>query len=389
MKKFLQKVFRKISQIIGKCFIIFPVKKNRVYFVCNFGEKYSCNPRAIFECLYQNHKDKCDIVFIANNAEIKDMLPKDVKTAKYGSLKELYYYHTSKVIINNCRFPSEYHKKKCQYYIQAWHGSTIPYKMIEKDVEDMLSARYIKMAKRDSKYIDMIVTGSTACQEIFDNCFYCDKKAVVTGTPRTDELIHKDENKIEKIKERLNINKDDFIVLYAPTFRNNRDIKDSFLNNERVKEAFKQTTNKNVKLLYRFHPNIADKVRTIKFEDDIINVTDYFDIQDLIMIADVMITDFSSCAFDMMFAGKQSLIFTNDAKQYAEQERGLYISLSQLPFMVADNEEDLIKNCKNLKKYQPIYEKKVNKFISDMGCKEDGNASKRLCEIIMEQIQKK
>lgn len=389
MKKFIKRVLRKVKKIFCNIFMIFPIKNKRIYFISNFGEKYACNPRAIFEYLYKNHKNECEFVYIANNETIKALLPKDVKTAQLGSIKERFYYHTSKVIVNNFRFPLEYKKRKKQFYVQTWHGSTIPYKMIEKDVEESLNPSYVEMAKHDSKYIDVVPMGSTACKEIFDRCFYCDQKAVVTGTPRTDRLINKTKKEVLAVKRQLNINLDEYIVLYAPTFRNNQDIKQSFLNNELIKNAFEKVTGKKVTILYRFHPNIADEARQYNFENYVRNVTDYFDIQDLIMISNVMITDFSSCAFDMMFAGGQALIYTNNAKQYAEEERGLYISLNQLPFMVADSEEELIKNIYNLNSYSKDYENKVKEFISSMGAKEDGNASKRLGEMIMAKIDKK
>ena len=381
--KLIKKVYGKIRKIFCNIFKLFPIKKNRVYFISNQGEKYSCNPRAIFEYMYEHYKDKFEFVYIANNKEIQSLLPKDIKTAKFRSIKERYYYHTSKVIVSNFRFSQEYTKRKKQYYIQTWHGSTIPYKMIEKDVEDNLTAKYVKMAKHDSKYIDMILVGSTACQKIFDRCFYCDHKTVVSGTPRTDKLINKNKDEIERIKKTLNISADDYVVLYAPTFRNNQSIKKSFLNNEKIKNALKKSTGKNVTILYRFHPNIAQEAQKYYFEDYVKNVTDYYDIQDLIMIADIMITDFSSCAFDMMFAGKQALIYTNNAKQYAEQERGLYISLDELPFLVADTEDELIKNIYDSTNYVNEYEIKSKKFIDSMGCNEDGKASKRVAEYII------
>lgn len=385
--KLIKKVFNKIKKVFCNIFKIFPIKKNRIYFISNQGEKYSCNPRAIFEYMYENYKGKYEFVYIANNNEIQSLLPKDIKTAKFRSVRERYYYHTSKVIISNFRFSPEYSKRKGQYYIQTWHGSTIPYKMIEKDVEDCLTPKYVKMAKHDSKYIDMILMGSTACQEIFDRCFYCDHKTVVSGTPRTDMLINKNKEDIKKIKKRLNISLDDYVVLYAPTFRNNQNIKESFLDNEKIKNAFKKSTGKNITILYRFHPNIALEAQKYNFEDYVKNVTDYFDIQDLILIADTMITDFSSCAFDMMFSGKQTLIYTNNAKKYAEQERGLYISLDKLPFMVADTEDDLVENIYKLSEYANEYEKKSKEFIKSMGCKEDGKASKRVADYIVSQVR--
>ncbi|MBQ8430744.1 MAG: CDP-glycerol glycerophosphotransferase family protein [Clostridia bacterium] len=63
------------------------------------------------------------------------------------------------MIVNNFRFAKKYKKRKKQFYIQTWHGSTIAYKMIEKDVEDSLSKNYVEKAKHDSKFIDFLLAG--------------------------------------------------------------------------------------------------------------------------------------------------------------------------------------------------------------------------------------
>lgn len=387
MKNIFKKIRNRLVACVGLFFRLLPIKKNRIYFMSNDGNKYACNPRAIFEYCYKNHKNEFDFVYIVNNDELKSLLPKGIKTAKKNSLKEYYYYYTSKVLVNNFRFATKYKKRKNQYYIQTWHGSTIPYKKIEKDVEEVLSPSYVKKAKYDSKKIDCLIMGSTSCQKIFDNCFYCDNKTVVTGTPRTDKLINVDEELKKSTYKNLGLNENDYLVLYAPTFRDNLPIEACFLDNNKLAEAFKSVTDKNVKILYRFHPNLAEKVRNIKLPENSINTTDYFDIQDLIMIADMLITDFSSCAFDMMFAGKQSLIYANNVQEYIDDERGLYISLKELPFMLASTEDELCVNVKNLNKYEQEYQAKVKEFSIKMGSAENGNACEQIYNIIKEKTR--
>ena len=77
------------------------VGQKRIYLISNDGEKYSCNPRAIFEYLYKNHKDEFDFVYIVNNNHLKSLLPRDVKTAKQGTLKEMIGYLKETNIINS------------------------------------------------------------------------------------------------------------------------------------------------------------------------------------------------------------------------------------------------------------------------------------------------
>lgn len=386
MKKVLKKIYLKAMSILGLMFRIFPIKKRRIYFISNDGEKYACNSRALFEYLYKNHRREFDFVYIVNNSDLKNLLPKGVKTAKFGSIKDYYYYYTSKILINNFRFAKKYKKRKNQFYIQLWHGSTIAYKMIEKDAENTLSKSYIERAKYDSKNIDCLICGSTSCKKVLDNCFYCNNKTVVTGMPRTDRLINEDEEIKLQTYKNLSLNKHDYVVLYAPTFRDNQPIEDSFLDNNKILKSFKSITNKNVKILYRFHPNIANKVRQLKFPENCINVTDYFDIQDLIMIADIMITDFSSCAFDMMLAKKPVLIFSSKTENYLNHERGLYIAPKELPFPISNTQDELCCHIEQLNEYDKLCREKLNDFSMKMGIKELGNACEQIYQIIQYNI---
>ncbi|MBQ8430743.1 MAG: CDP-glycerol glycerophosphotransferase family protein [Clostridia bacterium] len=224
---------------------------------------------------------------------------------------------------------------------------------------------------------------------MLDKCFYCDNKTIVTGTPRTDKLIIKDEELKKQTYKNLGLSENDYLVLYAPTFRNNQPIEACFLDNDSVINSFSKVTNKNVKILYRFHPNIANKVKNIKLPANSINVTDYFDIQDLIMVSDVMITDFSSCAFDMMLANKPTLIFSSNTKQYLDNERGLYFSTKNLPFPIAYDEKELYNNIAQLPNYHELYNKKIIDFSNNMGIKEKGNASEQIYNLISEIKNKK
>jgi len=387
MKKIIKKIYSVAIAVLGLVCRILPIRKKRIYFVSNDGEKYSCNTRALFEYLYKYHKQEFDFVYIVNNEELKSLLPSGVKTAKIGTFKDFYYYYTSKVLINNFRFSRKYKKRKKQFYIQVWHGSTIAYKMLEKDAESTLSKNYIRKAKHDSKHINCLISGSDSCKKVLDNCFYCGNKTVVTGMPRIDRLINEDKDIKTKTYNNLGLSQDDYIVLYAPTFRDNQPIESSFLNNEEVIKAFSTVTNKNIKILYRYHPNIAKKVRKMIMPKNCINVTDYFDIQDLIMIADVMITDFSSCAFDMMLAKKPVLIYSANTEQYLNNERGLYFSPKELPFPISMNEEELWKSIGELNSYKERHEEKTNEFFNKMGIKEQGNACEQIYNIIKESIQ--
>jgi len=372
-EKFINKKHRNwVGTIMMAIFRIFPIKKNRIYFSTRFGSSFSCNPRAMFEYIYKNHKNEFDFYYCLNKPD--ENLPKDVKRGKYLSFKDTYYFCTAKYIITNVRTCMIFAKRRKQVYIQTWHG--IPLKMIERDEKGIKRAN-LWNSVLDSNVIDILPVGSKQSQDILDRCFMCDHKTMLTGSPRNDQLILQDKTKIEDIKKKIGIG-DEYVVLYAPTFRRNQKVEESVFDNAKVKKAFEKAVGRKIKILYRFHPVVAKEGRKLEFEDYVINVTDYPDMQELLLISDILITDFSSCMFDMMLTKKPCIIFSNDAEKYLSQERGTYFSLKLLPFPIANDQKGLIDLVNNFDKTFESYEAKVEKYLSDNGNVEDGHSCERL-----------
>ena len=369
------KVFTLFEKILVAIFKIFPIKNNRIYFIANYGERYSCNPRAYFEYLYKYHRDEFDFYFCLNHPKEVE-LPKGVKHHKFFSIMDFYYLYTSKYIVNNCRFHTFFQKRKKQIYIQTWHGG-VTLKKIEKDAPN-LPWIYTRFAKNDANYIDLITVGNIQSQKLMDSCFYCKNKCVLTGTPRNDVLLNKNEHLKEKIRKKLGLNENQYIVLCAPTFRNKQPLEDSMINNQVLKSSFAKITDKEIVILYRFHPNVAKKSKKLVFESGVLNVSFYPDIQDLILISDIMISDFSSCMFDMMLTYKPCIVYTNNLKKYLNNERGLYFGIDKTPFKVASTENELKNIIETLKEDQQNYVGRVNKFLNYIGNVENGDACKKL-----------
>jgi len=375
----------KIKQFLAKCYIGFlkllPIKKNRIYFVSNFGSRVACNPKAFFYYLYNNHNKEFDFYYAVNDKSSANM-PKGVKTAKYRSLKDLYYLYTSKYIVNNFRFHQYFKKRKKQYYIQTWHGGPIPQKKIEQDAIEDLSQNYIRNAINDSNNMDLLLTGSKSLQKIFSKCFWYNGEVACFGTPRYDQFFKDNTQKIAEIKQSLNINKDAKVVLYAPTFRYKAKMQDIMLNDEEVLKIFKNYFKQDVVLLYRFHPNQESEIKDVVFKNsNVLNLTTYPDPIDLELIADCLITDFSSILADFYVLKKPCLIFARDFDNYLKNERQMYIDYDKYPYPIFKTEKEIANYLKNNDILnQPTQDKEFEKLI---GLTEVGTA----CESLYNKIK--
>ena len=126
--------------------------------------------------------------------------------------------------------------------------------------------------------------------------------------------------------------------------------------------------------------------RVRKFSKEVLggsnNVYDgtyYSDIQELIASSDIMITDYSSCIFDFLLTKRPAFIFATDVEEF-NNERGFYYPLEKTPFLIAKNNDELVYNI--LAFNNEVYKSKVNLFLKDKGCIEDGSASERVAKLI-------
>ena len=129
------------------------------------------------------------------------------------------------------------------------------------------------------------------------------------------------------------------------------------------------------------HPNI----RELKIEesDNVINVSFYEDTQELLCAVDVLITDYSSIMFDMLFLNRPVFLYASDIKDYTK-DRNFNFQFMDLPFLLAENEVELRQNIKNFNK--TIYIKKLNKFKDSLGLVENEQASINLAKKILKII---
>ena len=298
---------------------------------------------------------------------------------RYGSILSLFHIATAKVWIDNTRKEPYVVKKVGQFYLQTWHGS-IALKRIEKDAEDSLDLFYIKNAIRDSKMIDLMISDSSFSDRLYGESFWYDGEVKRLGTPRFDPLF--DKTNCEFIRKGLGIRTDQYVVLYAPTFRNNGDTSVYDIDLTAVKEAFATKTGKDVCLMVRMHPNIP--AGYVSFDDNIAkDVTDYPDIYDLLKISDALITDYSSLIFEFSVVDPKPVF--SYAKDRDSYDRGFYFDIDKLPYLFARTNKELIEGISTFDQIE--YEKRLRQFYKEIDLVADGNASDRVVRYIVERIE--
>ena len=357
-------------------FSLFPIKDNKIVMISFSGKGYGDNEKYIADELLGRNENV--LIVWATKKSFKNSLPNSVLYTKFGSIKYYYHLSTSKIWVSNSRFYYGVRKRKKQFYIQTWHSS-LRLKKIEKDIEEKLSPRYVATCRRDSKMIDLITSGNAFSSNIFRRSFWYEGEILECGTPRCDTLIN--DRLIKKIQEKVrrqyNIDNSKKIILYAPTFRKKKEDEVFYINcgelGERIGEEYI--------ILARMHPNSKKRVDE---SENVINATNYPDMQELICAADYLVTDYSGCCFDMMIAGKPCILYTPDLDQYITKERDLYFDFKELPFKITDDREDLVKAILSFNEKE--YQAKIKQFNKRVGLCEDGHAAEKVTNVILEII---
>ncbi|WP_346867989.1 MULTISPECIES: CDP-glycerol glycerophosphotransferase family protein [unclassified Clostridium] len=381
MKNVGKKIKENAYNLALKFFSCLPIKLNKVFIYSYYGSQYGDNPKYISEFLVNRYPaDVFDVVWAFNNPKEREQLS-GIRKVRTMSLKYFYEMCTSKVIVTNFRTTEFFKKRKEQYYIQTWHSS-LRLKKIEGDVGDSLKKDYIDMAKKDSKKMDLLLSGCKYSTDIFKRAFWYDGEIMEGGTPRNDMLIGENKELKKEIKKNLGIDEKIKVVLYAPTFRNSEGVEVYNLNFEKIIESLKEKFSGDWVFLVKLHPHMINKSKEIIKGKRVRDVTTYDDIQELLLIADVLISDYSSLIFDFEITKRPCFLYVPDLEEYKSKERRLYFDIDDLPFVIANSNEELEENI--LKFNQDIYIENISNFDRDISSFEDGQSSKRVAKKIYE-----
>lgn len=373
------RILRRIFWLICK---LIPVKNNKIVFQSYYGRGYSDNPKYIAEELRKSN-EKLDLVWVLKEGTKND-LPPEFRTVIFRSFRYIYEMSTAKVWVDNSR--KEYcMKKKNQYYMHTWHGG-MTMKKVENMVPDKLQNNYLRMAIRDAAQCDVMLSNSSTMTQDFRKYFwYPEGEIIEKGLPRNDRLVNYTDEDVKRLRETFNVEDGVKLLLYAPTFRQDHNLDAYDMDYARCVKALEKRFGGKWKILLRLHPNVFKLSDNLEFDPDIvINTSHYPDMQEIYMIADMIITDYSSVIFDYLIIGGPSLLYASDLEKYRE-ERDTYFKLEELPFKLCQNNDELEEAILNFD--IESFNEKTAEFKEFHGLCDTGIASKAAADWILSKVK--
>ena len=343
---------------------------NSILFESFQGKVIGDNPYAIFsEVLSRN--PSFELRFTVNS---KTKAPEGAKGVRHGSIAWLKALATSRVLVNNTNFPGYFRKRDGQLYIQTWHGT--PLKRLGRDIVDVVpTGSYLKLMDREASYWDFLISPSGYCSEIFPSTFGYKGTILETGYPRNDILVN-GLSKRDLVRRSLGIADDQQLVLYAPTWR---DSQRTATGNWKPVNFLDGSLGSGVTVLFRGHTN-THSAHSARVAAAAIDVTNYQNVAELYLAADVLVTDYSSSMFDFSVTGKPMIFLAPDLDDYIAK-RGFYFDFEQeAPGPILKDASFLRKALESIDSQKVQYAARYLAWQQKFNKLEDGLATKRVVD---------
>lgn len=358
-----------------------------VYFRTFSGRGYSDSPKAMYEYMltapeYRDFR----FVWCFKEPEKFAFLKNDrTELVKFRTKADNKALRKAKYWITNYRMLNYQYPRKGQIYVQCWHGT--PLKRLGYDLESsdnvMNSMAEIREKYRsDAKKFTYILSPSPFCTEKFASAWNLVKtgqthKIIEEGYPRNDRLINTTPAEREELRKSLGV-EGKKVILYAPTWRDNQHTSgEGYTYKTEVDfDKLQRELGDKYVILFRAHYLVANSFDFAKYKGFVQDVSSYSDINELYIAADILITDYSSVFFDYANLRKPVIFYMYDLEEYANNLRGFYISLDELPGPIVRDEDALIKEVRKTDGWKP--DEKYEQFCEKYNPKDDGHASERV-----------
>ncbi|HEU5007498.1 MAG TPA: CDP-glycerol glycerophosphotransferase family protein [Jatrophihabitantaceae bacterium] len=288
--------------------------ENAIYFESFYGRAACDNPLGIDRVIARDHPEVRRYWSVADGSVA---VPPGAIRLVVGSAEWWRLRAAARVLVVNDWLTYYFHRRPHQHVLQTWHGTML--KKLALDRPDMSRRRRLAIARQSRRW-DALLAQNEYSAAIFRSSYAFNGPIWTTGYPRNDVLG--DAARAEAVRNAIGLAGGVHAVLYAPTWRDDRDEMVDYLD----LAEFAASLPADHVLLVRGHS------RTLGFGQDVraaqlIDVTSYPDVADLMLVADQLVTDYSSVMFDFAATGKPMVFYTPDIAHYGDVLRGFYFDL--------------------------------------------------------------
>jgi CDP-glycerol glycerophosphotransferase len=354
--------------------------REAVVYTSFLGRQYSDSPRAIHEELVRRGAP-LDHLWVVRDGGC--VVPDTATVLREGSREHHEALATSRYVVTNDHFPEWFVRREDQLCLQTWHGT--PLKRLGFDVSDMRRTprRFQRRWEQQLGNWQYVLSPNRFSTPILRRAYAIEGEMLETGYPRVDMLARADRDAAgRRLRARLGIPEGARTVLYAPTYRDHvtdrrgRYRLDLRLDLERLRQAVGPDT----VILFRKHHYIVDAAPATA-DGFVRDVSSYGDGTELLLAADVLVTDYSSMMVDFANTGRPMLFYTYDLDAYADEIRGFYVDFVEtVPGPLLRTTREVADALGNLEGVRSDFTERYDAFRARFCELDDGGASARVVD---------
>lgn len=371
------------------------IQDKTIVFQAFAGKIYGCSPRAIYEVMLRDPRfDDFTFIWVFQDVDRHDFLLQDARTRIVHHESAAYYeaFRHAKYWVVNHMIPLTITKLPGQVMIQCWHGT--PLKKLRTDIsEDSVipdsASDILRKNSIDTRRYDYFISPSRYASKHFTEAFRLDAPEVdvemlEVGYPRNDYLATFTGSDALRIKKELGIPQDKKVLLYAPTWRDDQYDANMEYRYEPAVDfaALQRSLGDSYVVLFRLHTYITETLNLKEYAGFIYDVSHVDNINELYIVSDILVTDYSSVFFDFANLKRPILFYMYDKDHYQQELRGFYLPVSELPGDIVTTQSELVERLQDFEAYQERTKQRIAAFHDTYNYLDDGRASERVIDSV-------
>lgn len=394
-KKKREYFFRKkavfLRTIADRLFGNMDVLERYILFESGHGQRYYSDPKYIYRYLQKNYPGEYRCIWVANNKELADRIEGHRITVRQNSLRYFYYVLRAKYWIRDTRQPIWWYKAPEQRFIATWLGTPMQKWFLDKQAFLDGEPALRRGLKAQVDQWDYVISANDYTSECLKSGLGVRSSQILRiGQPRNDLFFEKDcETQKKQLKEEMGLPADKKTILYAPVWREEEatDVGDMYkmqLGLHRMKE----TLSEDYVVLIRIHDHITGKMILDKaLEGFVYDFSFYDDVQELMLVSDMMITDYSSMIFDYACLKRPIYFYWYDREIFEKNLDQFYYSFEEasLPGPVCSTTQEIINYIKETDHGMEQFSEAREEFYQSY-CSVNGHASETLARKCFQEM---
>lgn len=358
--KYVQAIKRKLFKLFYILFTILPINRKKISIASDSRSDLNGNLYFIYEELYKRNLD-LNIKFIFNERI-------DSRKTIFSLIKTAYHFATSKIILLDDFYPLVYSLRirRNADLIQVWHAAgafkTFGFSRVGRPGGPSSHSR------NHRNYTKATVSSEGVRGNYAEGFGITIDRIYPTGVPRSDIFFDEDYKGYvrKKLYERYPFLKQKKVILFAPTFRGNGQASAHFPFEVIDFKKLYEELNDEYVFLFKIHPFVKNSFSIpYEYSNFFYDFSDFREINDLLLVTDLLITDYSSVCFEFALLNKPMLFFAFDVEAYIRERDFYYDYFDFIPGPLVRTTDEIVSTIQrgefHLDKIEPF----VNYFFGE------------------------